>query len=38
MYENNFMNVWILTVNSLTLRDWLNVFAAHRGDELLENE
>ena len=38
MYENNFSDVWILTVNSLTPRDWLNVFSAHRGEDLLENE
>ena len=37
MYENDFMDVWVLTVNPLTLRDWLNVFAAHRGEDLLED-
>ena len=37
MYENDFMDVWVLTVNSLTLTDWLNVFAAHRGEDLLQD-
>ena len=37
MYETIFMHVWLLTVNSVTLKDLLNVFAAHRGEDLIED-
>ena len=37
MYETIFMDVWLLTVNSVPLRDWLNVFAAHRGEDFIED-
>ena len=37
MYETIFMDVWLLTVNSVTLKDLLNVFAAHRGEDLIED-